>query len=155
MDKNMKDKILEVANYIVENNATILSASEHFNISPSSVKKYINNKDKLQSIDIELYKKVKLAQERITLNGQINGGKIGSREGVYSVSKEKIICIMDEMIDKDLTLEEAEKIFGIPSSTIYDGIERSTDLYRKSMIYDLYGKHKSQNKKDKNFRKYN
>ena len=52
MDKNMEERIITVANYIVDNNATIIQTAEHFNMSPSSIKKYINSKDKLQSIDI-------------------------------------------------------------------------------------------------------
>ena len=50
-------------------------------MSPSSIKKYLNSKDKLQSIDIELFKKVKEAQMGITLDGQIKGGKTGSSKG--------------------------------------------------------------------------
>ena len=75
MDKNMEEKIRAIANYIVDNNATIIQTAEYFNMSPSSIKKYINSKDKLQSIDIELFKKVKEAQMGITLDGQIKGGK--------------------------------------------------------------------------------
>lgn len=62
MDKNMEERIIAVANYIVDNKATIIKTAEHFNMSTSSIKKYINGKDKLQSIDIELFKKVKEAQ---------------------------------------------------------------------------------------------
>lgn len=105
MDKNMEEKIIAVANYIVDNNATIIQTAEHFNMSPSSIKKYINSKDKLQSIDIELFKKVKEAQMSVIIDGQIKGGKIGSREGVRSISEEKLTYIMDEMIEKDLTLK--------------------------------------------------
>ena len=39
MDKNMEEKIIAVANYIVDNNATIIQTAEHFNMSPSSIKK--------------------------------------------------------------------------------------------------------------------
>mgnify|MGYP005936486017 CR=1 FL=1 len=38
-------------------------------MSPSSIKKYINSKDKLQSIDVELFKKVKEAQMSVTIYG--------------------------------------------------------------------------------------
>ena len=72
MDKNMEEKIRVVANYIVDNKATIIKTAEHFNMSPSSIKKYINSKDKLQSIDIELFKKVKETLMGITLVGQID-----------------------------------------------------------------------------------
>lgn len=44
-------------------------------MSPSSIKKYLNSKDKLQSIDIELFKKVQEAQMGITLDGQIKMAK--------------------------------------------------------------------------------
>ena len=93
MDKNMEEKIITVANYIVDNNATIIQTAEHFNMSPSSIKKYINSKDKLQSIDIELFKKVKEAQMGITLDGQIdhiNKEKNNNLEG------KDIICGMHE-----------------------------------------------------------
>lgn len=62
---------------------------------------------------------------------------------------------MDEMIEKDLTLKQVEKVYGIPTSTLYESIEKSNDLERKSKIYDMYGKHRTQNKKDKETRKYN
>ena len=155
MDKNMEERIIAVANYIVDNNATIIQTAEHFNMSPSSIKKYINSKDKLQSIDIELFKKVKEAQMSVIIDGQIKGGKIGSREGVCSISEEKLTYIMDEMIEKDLTLKQVEEIYGIPTSTLYDSIEKTSDLERKSKNYDMYGKHRTQNQKDKETRKYN
>lgn len=93
MDKNMEEKIIAVANYIVDNKATIIQTAEHFNMSPSSIKKYINSKDKLQSIDIELFKKVKETLMGITLVGQIdhiNKEKNNNLEG------KDIICGMHE-----------------------------------------------------------
>ena len=42
MKEELKNKIIEVANYIIENKVTINECSEHFNISVSSIKKYIN-----------------------------------------------------------------------------------------------------------------
>ena len=93
MDKNMEEKIRVVANYIVDNNATIIQTAEYFNMSPSSIKKYINSKDKLQSIDIELFKKVKETLMGITLVGQIdhiNKEKNNNLEG------KDIICGMHE-----------------------------------------------------------
>ena len=152
MDKNMEEKIITVANYIVDNKATIIQTAEHFNMSPSSIKKYINSKDKLQSIDIELFKKVKETQMGITLDGQIKGGKTGSREGVYSINKEKLDYIMDEMIEKDLTLKQVEEIYDIPSSTLYESIEKTDDLGKKELIYDMYRHHKQKIKEIKNYK---
>ena len=152
MDKNMEEKIIAVANYIVDNNATIIQTAEHFNMSPSSIKKYINGKDKLQSIDIELFKKVKEAQMGITLDGQIKGGKTGSTKGNSYLGKEKVLCLIDEMLDKDLTYEEAEKMFGVPSSTIYDGVKRFANKERLSRLEDMYAKHREQNSKEENIK---
>ena len=93
MDKNMEERIIAVANYIVDNKATIIKTAEHFNMSTSSIKKYINSKDKLQSIDIELFKKVKETLMGITLVGQIdhiNKEKNNNLEG------KDIICGMHE-----------------------------------------------------------
>lgn len=151
MDKNIEEKIIAVANYIVDNNATIIQTAEHFNMSPSSIKKYINSKDKLQSIDIELFKKVKEAQMGITLDGQIKGGKTGSTKGNSYLGKEKVLCLIDEMLDKDF-YEEAEKMFGVPSSTIYDGVKRFADKERLSRLEDMYAKHRIQNPKEENIK---
>ena len=74
---------------------------------------------------------------------------------IDSISEEKLTYIMDEMIEKDLTLKQVEEIYGIPTSTLYDSIEKTSDLERKSKIYDMYGKHRTQNQKDKETRKYN
>lgn len=155
MDKNMEEKIIAVANYIVDNKATIIKTAEHFNMSSSSIKKYINNKDKLPSIDIELFKKVKEAQMGITLEGQIKGGKTGTTKGNSYLGKEKILYLIDEMLNKDLTYEEAEKMFGVPSSTIYDGIKRFADKERLSRLEDMYAKHREQNPKNEDGKKMN
>ena len=34
-------------------------------------------------------------------------------------------------------------------------LKKTSDLERKSKIYDMYGKHRTQNQKDKETRKYN
>ena len=119
MDKNMEEKIIAVANYIVDNNATIIQTAEHFNMSPSSIKKYINSKDKLQSIDIELFKKVKEAQMGITLDGQIKGGKTGSTKGNTYLGKEKVLCLITNsmrMMSPSVILSRPE---GEPMSATY------------------------------------
>ena len=155
MDKNMEEKIISVANYIIENKATIIQTAEHFNMSPSSIKKYINSKDKLPSIDIELFKKVKETQMGITLEGQIKGGKTGTTKGNSYLGKEKILYLIDEMLNKDLTYEEAEKMFGVPSSTIYDGVKRFADKERLLRLEEMYAKHREQNPKNEDVKKMN
>ena len=56
------------------------------------------------------------------------------------------------MLDKDLTYEEAEKMFGVPLSTIYDGVKRFADKERLSRLEDMYAKHRVQNSKEENIK---
>lgn len=58
----MDELIKQVANYIINNRATINETAGAFGKSVSSIKKYINDADKLQRIDFELYQKVKEVQ---------------------------------------------------------------------------------------------
>lgn len=59
MDKNMEEKIITVANYIVDNNATIIQTAEYFNMSPSSIKKkdFHVLKICMQNIEYKIQKK--------------------------------------------------------------------------------------------------
>ena len=68
--KNMTKvkKILTVAKYIIENNATITQTALNFGISTSSVKKYINDAYNLQSIDNNMYLAVKEVQDKLNLS---------------------------------------------------------------------------------------
>lgn len=80
----MDELIKQVANYIINNRATINETAGAFGKSVSSIKKYINDADKLQRIDFELYQKVKEVQKIVELNGQIAGGRIGKRSASVS-----------------------------------------------------------------------
>ena len=88
----------------------------------------------------------------ITLDGQVKGGKTESSKGNSYLGKEKVLYLIDEMLDKDLTYEEAEKMFGVPSSTIYDGVKRFADKERLSRLEDMYAKHRVQNSKEENIK---
>ena len=69
---NKESKIVKVAEYIIDNKATVASCAKHFNCSVSTIKKYINNDGNLKDIDLELYKKVKEVQKEIeTLKEEI------------------------------------------------------------------------------------
>ena len=59
------------------------------------------------------------------------------------------------MLNKDLTYEEAEKMFGVPSSTIYDGVKRFADKERLSRLEEMYAKHREQNPKNEDGKKMN
>lgn len=130
INEQTKEKILQVANYILENKATINMVYEKFGYSISTIKKYINDEDKLQSIDNELYEKVKEVQKEIEHEGQIKGAKIGKRKPTYT--DEEIIEILNEMVKKGLTLEEAYEIYGVSTSTLYERIMTLDEEYKSS-----------------------
>lgn len=120
MDAVRQKKILEVAKYIIENKATIAMTANHFDLSVSSVKKYINDQDKLRSIDFKIYNEVKNVQNELEKVGHYVGGKNGIRESKYS--EFEILEIAETMIAESLTLIEASKKFNIPKSTLYERI---------------------------------
>ena len=52
----IEDRVIELANYIIDNNATVRSAAKKFHISKSTVHKDMTSR--LQLLNSELYKKV-------------------------------------------------------------------------------------------------
>lgn len=142
MDNNMREKIIEVANFIIENKATMEETAVYAKRSISSIKKYINDDDKLKSISPELYENVKKVQNIIINEGNIRGGKKGSTRGNRKNSDNQIIGIMHEMIEKRLTIEEASSIYDIPTSTLYERINECKDRQLLSKIEKLYNENK-------------
>ena len=125
MNIERQRKILEVAKYIIENKATINMTAEHFNLSTSSIKKYINNPENLQSIDMNIYNAVKETQQEIEAIGHYVGGKNGIREPKYT--EFEALEIAETMIAESLTLEQASSKFNIPTSTLYETLKRIDD----------------------------
>ena len=113
-----KKKILEVANFIVDNHATKKQAQDKFNLSKSSIKKYINDKDKLQAIDYNLYLKVKNVQNEIIDISNENGGQLSNRINIDN--DEEIKMIAEEMIKKEMTLVDTSAVYGIPIFKLYE-----------------------------------
>ncbi len=73
MNNKIYNRVLNEANYIVENKETIRNTAKVYNISKSTVHK--DMQEKLQEIDYKLYKRV---QELFTYHKEIrhiNGGK--------------------------------------------------------------------------------
>lgn len=133
----MKEKkILEVAKYIIQNKATIEQTANHFEMSTSSIKKYINNKENLQSIDIELYNAVKEVQKELENIGRIVGGKNGVRQPKYS--EFEALEIVETMISENLTIVEAAKYFNMPKSTLYELIRRVDDKEIQEELDSLF-----------------
>lgn len=135
-------KILTVAKYIIENNATINEVALNFGISTSSVKKYINDKHNLQSINYDVYLAVKEVQEKILMTARIKGGKIGI--ATPSISEFEAEEIATVMIERGWTLEQASNYFdNIPTSTIYENLMKISD---KELLIGLQNLFEENNK---------
>jgi hypothetical protein len=137
MDK--RTKVLEVAKFIIEKTATIKMTADHFGMSTSSIKKYINND--LKEIDESIYNNVKIVQQNLMELGQVTGGKTGKRGTKYT--EREALEIAETMLANRWTLEKASKYFKVPTSTIYERIlsiedpeviRRLQELFRKNKI---------------------
>lgn len=131
----MDELIKQVANYIINNRATINETAGAFGKSVSSIKKYINDADKLQRIDFELYLKVKEVQKIIELNGQIAGGRIGKISA--GISDYDSIEMAQDRIDNYVTLEQLSKKYNVPTSTIYEAIKRIDDDETQRLLSEV------------------
>lgn len=131
----MDELIKQVANYIINNRATINETAGAFGKSVSSIKKYINDADKLQRIDFELYLKVKEVQKVIELNGQIAGGRIGKRSA--GISDYDSIEMAQDRIDNYATLKQLSKKYNVPTSTIYEAIKRIDDDETQRLLSEV------------------
>ena len=135
-----KTKVLEVAKFIIENKATIKTTADHFGMSISSIKKYINND--LKEIDEKVYNSVKIVQANIEELARIQGGKIGKRGPKYTDSE--AVEIAKVMIANQMTLDEASKYFQMPRSSIYDKVININDIELVDEIKRLFEKNKQE-----------
>lgn len=143
MTKEVENKIIKAANYIINNKATISECANYLEMSVSSVKKYINDSDKLQTINKELYDKVKEVQNEIEHQGQIKGAKTGDKISYDTYTDFEITEIIDEMLKKSLTLKEASAMFSIPKSSLYERIINYPDKEKLKEVKKLFGYNKS------------
>lgn len=127
-------KILDVAKYIIENRATIADTAQRFEMSISSIKKYINNE--LPLIDKEIYDDVKKIQEVIIHLGNTGGGKVGKRGPAHTDFE--AMEIAETMIKHDLTIEQASEMFDIPKSTLYEMIRRIDDNVIQDSLNEMF-----------------
>ena len=135
-----RTKVLEVAKFIIENTATIQMTADHFGMSTSSIKKYINND--LKAIDESTYNSVKIVQQNLIELGNITGGKTGKRGPKYTDSE--ILKIAEEILKDRMTLDEASERFGVSRSTIYDRITSIKDPEIRRSLEVLFKKNKQE-----------
>ena len=66
MKFNVEERACELAEYIIENRATVRAAAKRFGISKSTVHKDVT--ERLRDIDLSLYSKVREIPSRIKVN---------------------------------------------------------------------------------------
>ena len=135
---NINEKREAVANYIIDNKATISKTADAFNMSPSSIKKIVNVY--LPTMNADLYRKVKAIQAEISAMSVSAGGKISKRP--KTISKEAALEIAKVMLERDYTVEEASEYFKIPSSTLYETIKNIEDETVKVELDNMFIEHK-------------
>ncbi len=133
-----KQKVLEVAKYIIEKTATIQMTADHFGMSTSSIKKYINND--LKDIDEDIYNKVKLVQKNLEEYGRLAGAKTGKRGPKYT--NFEALEYAEVMIANQMTLDEASEYFNVPRSSIYDKVMSIDDEEIKDALEILFENNK-------------
>lgn len=116
-----KELEIQVANYIIEGH-TIEEASIYFQKSISSIKKYLAKirNENLETYDSTLAKKLKLAQQKIILEGQKKGGSLGKRPKTRS--KEEIQKLA-ELYSSGHTYDTLSFQTNIPRSTLHEAVK--------------------------------
>ena len=72
MKSDIEERACELAVYIVENKATVRAAAQRFGVSKSTVHKDLS--ERLQSIDLALYRQVKEILDTNKAERHIRGG---------------------------------------------------------------------------------
>ena len=138
-------KILEVANYIVKNKATVKDVMEEFNISKKTVLNYINvylkEMSETDTIYLELYNEVKKVMKNNEHLGKVKGGKTGFRG--YHYTDFEIMEVAETIIERNMTLKEASEYFDIPVSTIYDRITTINDNVIQNNLRAVFDNNKN------------
>jgi len=128
-----EEQIIKEAEYYLNNNVTIQQASHDLNISKRTLQLHIKKLEEISPLTF------KLVQEKIKLNikeGNVKGGSTGKRGPSWT--KEQATEIATKIIENEMTYQEAEDFFGIPSSTIHDMVKKGVfDQEKISLLYAL------------------
>ena len=114
------EKIIEQAQYYIENDVTMKEAGEYFGICKKSFQVRMK---KLESIAPDVFKLVELKKQGNLASGMVKGGQNGKPTIVprsHSITKTQAIQFANYMLENDVTLRELESVFGISKSTIFD-----------------------------------
>lgn len=72
MKDYIEERVVEIANYIIENNSTVRTAAKKFNVSKSTVHKDVH--ERLLKINRDLYRKCSKVLEKNKAERHIRGG---------------------------------------------------------------------------------
>ena len=72
MKDYIEDRVLEIAQYIIDNNATVRGAARVFNVSKSTVHKDVH--ERLLKINRDMYRRCSIVLEKNKAERHIRGG---------------------------------------------------------------------------------
>lgn len=83
----VEERAIELGQYIIENKATVRSAAKKFGVSKSTVHKDVS--ERLKSINVPLYKRVKNILETNKAQRHIRGGMATKRKYLNDINNIK------------------------------------------------------------------
>ena len=87
IDSLMKERCVELAEYVIETGATVRAAAMHFGVSKSTVHKDLTSR--LRYANPRLYKEVKAVLQTNKSERHIRGGEATKRKYLSEKKKEK------------------------------------------------------------------
>lgn len=138
-DEERKEKIIEIANYIIENNSSTRKAAEQFGISNATVSDWMNYS--LKKIDSKKFIKV---EDILKKNRPKTIADINIRKRVLEAAK---------LITQNYTAEEIANKFNVSINVIYEDLQTrlpriSLELYNQ--VKDILKQHSMKNLKNIN-----
>ena len=128
---DMDEVIIKEATFYLENDMTIEETASELGISKSTLQKHIK---RLESINSDLYNKIRLMQEERQKQGRIKGGTLGHRTTIWT--NEDALRIADIFITGEYTLDELAKITSVSRSTLYEILTSSVIPEEKRNIIE-------------------
>ena len=132
-----KRKILEE---IIKKHMTIKEASEIYDCSVSTLRKYIASLSKsTNEADITLYQQYLAVAKENSKVGRIRGGVLSKKES--SLSKKNIKDLFNMIVKNDYTLRQLEEKTGISKSNLYDLFIRNLNSMELAILKELFAQH--------------
>ena len=128
---------IDIINYMINNETTAKETAEYFGVSLSTIKKRLSGiKSELQDSSIikENLNNLSIINQN---NGRVKGGKVLGSGVTLTENLETIVARAKEILANNLTIEEASKLFKIPSSTLAEHLKLLKNTEYKEVYNDL------------------